>query len=316
MTFKLETSPNLAQRADIQSLRALAVGLVVAAHAKFPWLPGGYVGVDVFFVLSGYLISGLILREVQRTGRFDPWLFYARRQKRLLPALLLVILCTAGAAWSLLSPLQQVADVGAAQAATLWLSNFYFATRAIDYFSSGLHGNLFLHTWSLSVEEQFYLVWPWLLLFSFGVWRWQGRPMSLRRLVAGLTLVTAASLAVAIYCARHSVQDGFYLMPSRAWEFSLGGLTYLLRAACETGRFRRVESLRGRSILNSAGWICILAAAAFYSENLRYPGAWAILPCAGAALTLLDAPEKRPEAIVSRYDIAPADAALRRRHFV
>ena len=87
MPFKLETSPNLAQRADIQSLRALAVGLVVATHAGLPWLPGGYVGVDVFFVLSGYLISGLILREVDANGFFDPWQFYARRLKRLLPAM-------------------------------------------------------------------------------------------------------------------------------------------------------------------------------------------------------------------------------------
>lgn len=291
----------LGSRADIQSMRALAVGLVVAAHANLPWLPGGYVGVDVFFVLSGYLISGLILRELQLTGSFDPWRFYARRQKRLLPAMLLVIISTAIAAWAILSPLQQTGETAAGQAATIWLSNFYFATRAIDYFSSGMYGNLFLHTWSLAVEEQFYLIWPWLLLFFFGAWQWQGKPFSYRRLISCLLLVTATSLATAIYCAEFHVEDGFYLMPARAWEFALGSLTYLLRNACQLGHFRRLDSLRGRSILAATGWICILTAAVLYSDNLRYPGAWALLPCLGATLILLDAPEKNPSAFFSRW---------------
>jgi len=290
-------------RADIQSMRALAVGLVVAAHANLPGLPGGYVGVDVFFVLSGYLISGLILRELELTGSFDPWRFYARRQKRLLPAMLLVLISTAIAAWAILSPLQQTGESPAGLAASVWLSNFYFATRTIDYFSSGVHGNLFLHTWSLALEEQFYLIWPWLLLFIFGVWQWQGKPMSYRRLVTGLIVVTATSLAIAIYCAGFHVEDGFYLIPSRAWEFSFGSLTYLLRSACEKRRFHQLDALRGQSILAATGWIFILTAAVLYSENLRYPGAWALLPCLGAALILLDAPEKNPAAFISRWTL-------------
>lgn len=272
----------------------------MATHAGLPWLPGGYVGVDVFFVLSGYLISGLILCEVDANGYFDPWQFYSRRLKRLLPALLVVLLFASTIAWIALSPQRQVSDAAAGQAASLWLSNLYFSTRAINYFSNGVLSNLFLHTWSLAVEEQFYLVWPWLMLFLSGVWRWQGAPMSYRRLANGLGLVAVSSLFIAIYCAHNRVEDGFYLMPSRAWEFALGALTYLLRQSCEAGQNGWLEKWRGRSVLNSGGWLSILLAAVIYSDNLRYPGLWALLPCVGAAMVLLDAPEKHPQSVMSR----------------
>ncbi|MDP3539330.1 MAG: acyltransferase family protein [Azonexus sp.] len=290
----------MTHRGDIQSLRALAVGLVVATHAKTPWITGGYVGVDVFFVLSGYLISGIILREIASTCSFDPWRFYARRLKRLLPAMLMVILCTSSVAWITLSPHRQVVDATAAQAASLWLSNFYFSTRTINYFSNEVLGNLFLHTWSLAVEEQFYLVWPWLMLFFYGIWRWQGAPMNFRRLTNGMSMVAVTSLLIAIYFAHHRVEDGFYLMPSRAWEFALGALVYFLREACEVGRNKWLEYYRGRSVLNSVGWLSILLAAVSYSDNLRYPGLWALFPCFGAALVLLDSPEKQPQSVISR----------------
>ena len=287
-------------RADIQSLRALAVALVVAAHAKVPWLSGGYVGVDVFFVLSGYLISGLILREIEISGSFDPWRFYARRLKRLLPAMLLVTLVTGGIAWITISPQQQLDTSAAGQAAALWLSNFYFATRAINYFSSGIQGNLFLHTWSLSVEEQFYLAWPWLLLFLYGHWKWQGATVSYMRLASGLGMLALLSLLLAIYWAYESVENGFYLMPGMAWEFAIGALVLLLRQRSESGRIAWLERWRGRSILNSVGWLSILFAAVAYNDNLRYPGVWALLPCIGAALALLDAPKRQPNSVMSR----------------
>ena len=290
----------MSYRADIQSLRALAVGLVVATHANISWLPGGYVGVDVFFVLSGYLISGLILREIEASGNFDAWRFYARRLKRLLPAMFLVFLVTGGIAWITISPQQQLADAAAGQAATLWLSNFYFATRAIDYFSSGLQGNLFLHTWSLSVEEQFYLVWPWLLLFLYGFWKWQDSRASFKRLASGFGMLAVSSLFLAIFWAYESTENGFYLMPSRAWQFSIGALVLLLRQASDSGRVAWLERWRGRSFLNSVGWVSILIAGAVYDDSLRYPGLWALLPSLGAVLVLLDTPEKQPKHFVSR----------------
>lgn len=294
------TAPgSLAHRADIQSLRALAVGLVIAAHAKAPWLSGGYVGVDVFFVLSGYLISGLILREIEVDGRFAPLQFYARRLKRLLPAMLLVLLATGALAWITISPQQQLSDAAAGQAATLWLSNFYFATRAINYFSSGIEGNLFLHTWSLSVEEQFYLVWPWILLYLYGYWKWQAATESQIRLVSGLAVLAMLSLILSMYWASESIENGFYLMPARAWEFAIGALILMLRQRSDSGNVVWLEKWRGRSLLNSAGWLLILLSAATYSDNLRYPGLWALLPCTGAALVLLDAPEKQPTRPIS-----------------
>jgi len=298
-------SPNLTLRSDIQSLRALAVALVVAAHAHVPGLSGGYVGVDVFFVLSGYLISGLILREIESTGRFDPGRFYAKRLKRLLPAMLLVYVCTAIAARLVVSPQQQISASAAGQAATLWLSNFYFSSLTIDYFSTGESGNLFIHTWSLAVEEQFYLIWPWLLMFLYGYWKWQGVPADHvstghKRLAYGLGIVAAISLLICVYLAYSHVEDGFYLMPGRVWEFALGALSFLLRQASEAGRVAWLERLRGRSLLNTMGWLSILLAAAAYGDELRYPGFWALLPCLGAVLVLLDAPQKTPESRVSR----------------
>lgn len=297
---RLHESRNLSLRADIQSLRALAVLLVVAAHAQLPGLAGGYIGVDVFFVLSGYLISGLILREVEATRHFDPWRFYARRLKRLLPAMLLVYLCTAIVARVVASPQQQMGDAAAGQAATIWLSNFYFSSLTVNYFSAGENSNLFLHTWSLAVEEQFYLVWPWLLLYLYGFWKWLGAVMSRKRLAIGLGFVAAVSLLISAYLAYSHVEDGFYLMPGRVWEFALGALSFLLRRACEEGRVGRLEQLRGRSLLNTMGWLSIMLAAVFYSDHLRYPGLWALLPCIGAVLVLLDAPQKTPEGRVSR----------------
>ncbi|MDD4885636.1 MAG: acyltransferase [Thiomonas sp.] len=223
----------LSRRTDLQSLRALAILIVVAAHAHIPGMQGGYVGVDVFFVLSGFLISGLILHEVETTRRFNAWAFYARRLKRLLPALLVVLLLVSATAWLLASPLQQREDAAAGQAAALWLSNFYFSARIINYFSAGLGGNLFLHTWSLAVEEQFYLIWPWMLLFLLGVWSWQGAPFSRKRLAIGLAFLAVASLLLGAYWSNTAVEAGFYLMPGRMWEFALGALIFLLRQALD-----------------------------------------------------------------------------------
>jgi peptidoglycan/LPS O-acetylase OafA/YrhL len=293
-------TPHLARRADIQSLRALAIGIVVAAHAHVPGLQGGYVGVDVFFVLSGYLISGLVLNEVASTGHFNAWMFYARRLKRLLPALLLVLISTAALGWLLSPPLQQKSQAAAGQSATLWLSNFWFSAREINYFSGGLGSNLFLHTWSLAVEEQFYIVWPWLLLFLYGVRRRQGQPMRPRREALGLILLAASSLLLSEHWSRTDLEAGFYQMPGRAWEFALGTLTFLLRRACEAGRCAEFALWRGRSLFNAVGGLFILLAATLYPDNLRYPGLWALLPCLGAALFLLDAPDKRPESPLSR----------------
>lgn len=299
MCIARETAALQFHRNDIQSLRAFAIALVVAAHAEIRGLQGGFVGVDVFFVLSGYLISGLILSELETTKNFNVWRFYANRFKRLLPGLLLMLLATSAAAYWLANPWQQIRDATTAQAATLWLSNFYFASRTIEYFSSGLDAYLYLHTWSLAIEEQFYLFWPWSIMFLLAVWRYQGTLFSRKRLVIGLVLVFGSSLTLNVYLSQFSPEAGFYLMPGRVWEFTLGAFAFLVRQACNAGTVAWLDALRGRSLLNSMGIALILIAALWYSDSLSYPGLWALLPCVGTVLILLDAPERRDSSRMS-----------------
>ncbi len=143
----------LGYRADLEGLRAVAILLVVAVHAGVPWLRGGFVGVDVFFVLSGFLITGLLVQEVSDTGRLRFAEFYVRRLRRLLPALLVMLLVVGALAALLLAPAEQREQSSAAAMAALWLSNIHFAFARLDYFAPGTETNLFLHTWSLGVEE-------------------------------------------------------------------------------------------------------------------------------------------------------------------
>jgi peptidoglycan/LPS O-acetylase OafA/YrhL len=155
-------------RPDIEGLRAVAVLLVLAYHARIPGFPGGYIGVDVFYVVSGFLITGLIVRELRETGRVDLLTFYARRARRLLPAALVVIALTVSASAIVLPPLR-VPDVAAdGAAAALYVSNIRFAAQATDYLQAELDPSPLLHFWSLGVEEQFYLFWPALLLLVAG----------------------------------------------------------------------------------------------------------------------------------------------------
>lgn len=285
------------RRPDIQGLRALAILLVLADHAGVPHMAGGFIGVDLFYVLSGYLISGLLLREIAGSNTFHPLVFYARRAKRLLPALALMLASTAGLAWYLSSPLQQPQLAAAGQAASLWLSNFWFAAREINYFSESMERHVFLHTWSLGVEEQFYLVWPWLLLVllhgTSGI-------STIRRLRGGLLALAGASLALSVYLAQAAPANGFFLLPGRAWEFALGCASLLLRQACNNGIWPRLARWQGRSLLNSLGLAMILATATAFDGRLRYPGLWALLPCLGASLILLDRPERTPNHPLSR----------------
>lgn len=214
-------------RGDIEGLRAVAILLVVAAHAGVPWLEGGYVGVDVFFVLSGYLITALLVQEVQATGGVRLLDFYARRLRRLLPALMLMVVCTICMAAALLAPFEQLEQTATAGAASIWLSNVYFAFLKLDYFGPAADTNLFLHTWSLGVEEQFYVFWPTWLMFLLGTWRWQGVKQDFRRLRHGMAVTAGLCLILSIFLTVTQPSWAFYLMPSRAWQFALGALALL-----------------------------------------------------------------------------------------
>lgn len=280
----------LGYRGDIEGLRALAILLVVAAHANVPGLAGGFVGVDVFFVLSGYLISGLLIQEIDASGDFRFAAFYARRLRRLVPALLFMLLVTCVLAWLLLIPLDQLGQAKAASGAALWLSNFYFAFSNLNYFSPDAKSNLFLHTWSLGVEEQFYIVWPLLIMLVAGAWQGAKRKPRTTRLKIAMPVVFVLSLGLCLWWTSHAPHLAFYMMPSRAWQFALGALVFAY-----FGSPREPESASanptspGRIVLSLAGWLgiaMILLAAAILNDHTAYPGAWALLPSIGAALAI------------------------------
>ena len=255
-------------RADIDGLRALAVVAVVLFHARVPGFDGGFVGVDVFFVISGYLITGLIVPPIA-AGTFSVLDFYARRVRRLFPALfVLLLLCCVPAYWLLLP--EELEDFGQSVATTaLFSSNFLFFSEA-GYFAGPAETKPLLHTWSLAIEEQFYLLFPGLLLLLA---RWRVG------FVAVTGLLFAASLLLSMWSGSAAPTAGFYLLPSRAWELLLGALLALapplrLRAS--------VAQLLGLS-----GLACIAGAVVLYSSTTEFPGAAALLPCSGAALVVL-----------------------------
>jgi peptidoglycan/LPS O-acetylase OafA/YrhL len=274
----------LGYRGDIEGLRAIAILLVVAAHANVPWLAGGFVGVDVFFVLSGYLITGLLLQEIAKTGHLQFANFYARRLRRLLPALLLMLLCTCLFAAVALAPSEQGGQAVAAATASVWFSNIHFAFAKLDYFSPGAASNLFLHTWSLGVEEQFYLIWPALMLLAFGAWRGTGNHV--QRLKVSMLAIAILSLLCCIALTRTAPQMAFYMMPLRAWQFAAGAMIWLYFNS-STNRGADSHAQRNATIIaRCTGWLgfgLTIAGALWFDANMAYPGWRSLLPTIGAA---------------------------------
>jgi peptidoglycan/LPS O-acetylase OafA/YrhL len=283
----------LGYRSDIEGLRAVGILLVVAAHAKVSWLAGGFVGVDVFFVLSGYLITGVLLREIEQTGQLRFANFYARRFRRLLPALLLMLVVTSVFAAVVLAPGEQGEQAIAAATASMWFSNIHFAFAKLDYFSPGAAGNLFLHTWSLGVEEQFYLVWPALLVSVLGVWRGNAgnaKGGSSRRLKIAMLTIGAASLLACAVMTQTAPQMAFYLMPSRAWQFATGALIWLYFGSASDGVASDQMQRLPATFYRWAGWlglILIVASGLLFDAQMAYPGWHAWLPTMGAAAILM-----------------------------
>jgi len=276
----------LGYRGDVEGLRAFAILLVVACHAKVTWLAGGFVGVDVFYVLSGYLITGLLVQEIHSTGTLRFANFYARRLRRLLPALVLMlaIVCVLGRL--LLAADGQDQQALAATSAALWLSNFHFAFANMNYFAPGAETNLFLHTWSLGVEEQFYLVWPLLVVLGMGAWTSTKRLPTATRLKYVFGGVFVVALALSLYWTWNAPRLAFYMMPSRAWQFALGALVFL---AVGTPNYQTGTRKLGTTWSLLAGWAglaMVLAAALLIDGSVPYPGYWALLPTSGTALVL------------------------------
>ena len=260
-------------RREIDGLRALAVLPVILFHAGVPGFSGGYVGVDVFFVISGYLITALILGELDG-GHFSLADFYARRSRRILPALLTVVLACLPLAWLWMTPNQLRDFFQSIAAVALFSSNLLFWSED-DYFAAAAEEKPLLHTWSLAVEEQYYLLFPLLMLLG---WRHARRSLPL-----AIALVAAASFALAEWSSRHLGDEIFFLPQLRAWELMLGALAAFY--------LHRREPLGGIAGTASAlaGLIAIGYAMHAYHEDTPFPGAWALLPTAGTALVILGA---------------------------
>lgn len=271
----------LGYRADLEGLRAVAILLVVAVHAGVPWLRGGFVGVDVFFVLSGFLITGLLVKETTSTGGLRFVQFYVRRLRRLLPALFLMLIVIGVLAALLLAPAEQREQSSAASMTALWLGNVHFAFAKLGYFAPGTETNLFLHTWSLGVEEQFYLIWPALLVWLLG----RDGKRGMQRLKIGMWTVVAVSLAACIVLSYHAPKLAFYMMPMRAWQFAAGALVWLYFMVPES----RVPAISERRIAIT-GWVgfaLILVAGIWLNGAMVYPGAYALLPTLGAVAVIV-----------------------------
>lgn len=278
-SYPLNTSYTLSHRKDIQGLRAIAILLVIGAHADIPWLAGGFIGVDVFFVLSGYLITGLLTKELQATGTIQFSRFYARRFKRLLPALALVIVSTAVLASQMLPSSVQVEQALSASAAILWLSNIFFAWTDYDYFDhAAVEDNLFLHTWSLGVEEQFYLVWPLMLMGLFWLSRDKAKPYN--HIVVGMLAVLILSFLSSLWITYKDARIAFYVTPFRAWQFAFGALAFLASKKAHSVNTRTIVALSWASLA------LIIGSAIALNKSLAYPGAYALLPTVGTTFLL------------------------------
>lgn len=280
-------------RPDIEGLRAIAILLVVAAHAGIDAFAGGFIGVDVFFVLSGYLITGLLLQETRQRGDVNLPAFYARRLRRLLPALVFMVLGTLALASVLLAPWEQLQQIFSAGAALLWLSNLHFAFAQLDYFGPASESNLFLHTWSLGVEEQFYLAWPVLLLLFLGRFSEEGKGLDERRLVWWIAVATAASFALSAYLTITKPIWAYYFPVTRAWQFGVGALALIWSVRHDHANAQieaRSSTQRNSMLLRWAGWLglaAIVASSLWIDEDMPYPGTVSLIPTLGATLVLL-----------------------------
>ncbi len=262
-------------REDLEGLRAVAVLLVLLYHAKVPGFSGGYAGVDVFFVLSGFLITGLLLRELETSGRINLAAFYARRLRRILPAALVSLAFTIAASVWLLPPLRVSEVARDGLYAALYASNVRFAVQATDYLQAEVDPSPVLHFWSLGVEEQFYLFWPALVLLT------AHRVRRFLPYVGGMILlVTGASFAMSLHLTRANAPWAFFSLPTRAWELGIGGL--LAVCARPIGRLPAV----GATLLGWIGIGMLILTAPWLRSTTPFPGVAAVLPTIGAAFVI------------------------------
>lgn len=262
------------QRRDIQGLRALAVLAVIAAHMTGA-PAGGFVGVDVFFVISGFLITGLLLREIDRTGTISFRRFYERRAKRILPAALVVIAATVAGSFVLLGERSRDIAVDGIFSA-LFAGNWRFAFDGIDYFAQGTPPSPLQHYWSLGVEEQFYLVWPWVMLAFVAL----AARQRVRRTLIAIVVLSAASFAWALYETVANPAFAYFSTFSRAWELGIGAILAFLPHLRLSHAWRHVLAWTG--IASIAASLVVIT-----PTSAGWPAPLGLLPVVGSALVII-----------------------------
>ncbi|MFA5891153.1 MAG: acyltransferase family protein [Actinomycetota bacterium] len=269
-----------AYRPDIDGLRALSVVFVVLFHAGVTSFRGGFVGVDVFFVISGFLITGMLVDEVQRSGRVNLPEFYARRARRLLPLAILVVLFTLLAGYALLPPISRGELFADARAAALYFANWRFAAQAGDYFGGDGAKSLLVHYWSLAIEEQFYMIWPLIIVGATKLVPSKHPERRARTFVVALAAVGGASLlGSAILTPREGVV-AYYGTHVRIWELAIGAGIALARP------WLRTVPRAAAQVAAGVGIIGVGIAALTFSGSMTFPGTAALLPVLGAGLVV------------------------------
>lgn len=294
---------NTKWRGDIQGLRGVAVLAIVLYHADPSLLRGGYIGVDVFYVISGFLITGMLIRELDQTGRISLRRFYARRIRRLLPMAFVVIAATVLTADWLQSPLDAARTAKDALSSALYVGNYRFALQQTNYLYSSLTPSPLQHYWSLGVEEQMYLVWPLLLLVAAGLW-WR-KSISTRGSAVLLVIGSVASFLCCVRLTSTNEPWAFFSFPTRAWELGAGGI--LAFAAPTIRTIPRVVA----SLIGVLGIAAIVFSALHFGASTPWPGTAAALPVLGAAAVIASGCGRGTEAAARLLALWPLQFAGR-----
>lgn len=283
-------------RPDIQALRALAVALVVLYHADIPGIHGGFFGVDVFFVVSGFVITGVLLRERASRGTTSIPGFYARRIRRILPAATVVLIATVFATYHWLSFITGGTNADDAKYVAVFIGNFHFASIGTQYFTAHQPPSTLQQYWSLAVEEQFYLVWPVLFLVITLPWKVLS---PITRLIFVLSVIIAISLAWCVIETNQNEIWAFFSPLTRAWELALGALLAVL------GPHLRGRSPRLGALLAAVGLIAILLCTWFYNSSTLWPGSAVIVPVVATGLIIAGGSLRGPESFGRVVNFAP-----------
>lgn len=281
-----QSSPPTPFRTDINGLRAYAVMAVLLFHFQIPGLSAGFIGVDIFFVISGFLMTGIIVKGLENKN-FSVWKFYMARVRRIVPALMALIAVLLILGWFFL-PTPDYQALGSQSAyASAFISNIHF-WRSSGYFDAASHEKWLLHTWTLGVEAQFYLLLPLFLMVL-----WKIKPAA-KTLFWGLLFAFFASLTLSIVASSWKPVAAFYLLPTRGWEFIAGGLVFF------AGRDVKALEKHSKTLLWS-GFVLLLLTFIFIDSSYTWPSAWATLPVLATMLIML---AQRPQSIMTAHPIA------------